>query len=432
MTAATVATLGFLLFAWALVSGTLARHNVTGPLVFTAVGYLLGNSDWGVLTIDVDTSVIHTVAEATLALVLFSDAARINSTELRRELGLPVRLLAVALPLTLLGGTLLAGLLFGGLSGGVALLLGAALAPTDAALSAPIIEDDRIPMRLRRALNVESGLNDGIVTPVVTVALAAAVAALAGAVQSESFEVTAALRELGVGAAVGLVAGGLGARVFNLAVRGDWMASGGRRLASFGLAVVAFTVTLALEGNGFIAAFVAGLAFGAGLDRSRSDLEESAELPELGGELLGLVVWFLFGAALVPLALGSLDAAMVLYAVLSLTVVRMVPVALSLVRSGLDHTSILFMAWFGPRGLASVVFALLAVEELGEGSAVTDRAIGAIVLTVLLSVVLHGVTAGPGGRRYVQHAQRVAAGAASGAAPRARRLSLRARGASNP
>ena len=430
MTAATVATLGFLLFAWALVSGTLARHNVTGPLVFTAVGYLLGNSDWGVLTIDVDTSVIHTVAEATLALVLFSDAARINSTELRRELGLPVRLLAVALPLTLLGGTLLAGLLFGGLSGGVALLLGAALAPTDAALSAPIIEDDRIPMRLRRALNVESGLNDGIVTPVVTVALAAAVAALAGAVQSESFEVTAALRELGVGAAVGLVAGGFGARVFNLAVRGDWMASGGRRLASFGLAVVAFTVTLALEGNGFIAAFVAGLAFGAGLDRSRSDLEESAELPELGGELLGLVVWFLFGAALVPLALGSLDAAMVLYAVLSLTVVRMVPVALSLVRSGLDHTSILFMAWFGPRGLASVVFALLAVEELGEGSAVTDRAIGAIVLTVLLSVVLHGVTAGPGGRRYVQHAQRVAA--ASGAAPRARRLSLRARGASNP
>ena len=430
MTAATVATLGFLLFAWALVSGTLARHNVTGPLVFTAVGYLLGNSDWGVLTIDVDTSVIHTVAEATLALVLFSDAARINSTELRRELGLPVRLLAVALPLTLLGGTLLAGLLFGGLSGGVALLLGAALAPTDAALSAPIIEDDRIPMRLRRALNVESGLNDGIVTPVVTVALAAAVAALAGAVQSESFEVTAALRELGVGAAVGLVAGGFGARVFNLAVRGDWMASGGRRLASFGLAVVAFTVTLALEGNGFIAAFVAGLAFGAGLDRSRSDLEESAELPELGGELLGLVVWFLFGAALVPLALGSLDAAMVLYAVLSLTVVRMVPVALSLVRSGLDHTSILFMAWFGPRGLASVVFALLAVEELGEGSAVTDRAIGAIVLTVLLSVVLHGVTAGPGGRRYVQHAQRVAA--ASGAAPRARRLSLRARSASNP
>lgn len=430
MTAATVATLGFLLFAWALVSGTLARHNVTGPLVFTAVGYLLGNSDWGVLTIDVDTSVIHTVAEATLALVLFSDAARINSTELRRELGLPVRLLAVALPLTLLGGTLLAGLLFGGLSGGVALLLGAALAPTDAALSAPIIEDDRIPMRLRRALNVESGLNDGIVTPVVTVALAAAVAALAGAVQSESFEVTAALRELGVGAAVGLVAGGFGARVFNLAVRGDWMASGGRRLASFGLAVVAFTVTLALEGNGFIAAFVAGLAFGAGLDRSRSDLEESAELPELGGELLGLVVWFLFGAALVPLALGSLDAAMVLYAVLSLTVVRMVPVALSLVRSGLDHTSILFMAWFGPRGLASVVFALLAVEELGEGSAVTDRASGAIVLTVLLSVVLHGVTAGPGGRRYVQHAQRVAA--ASGAAPRARRLSLRARSASNP
>ena len=133
MTAATVAALGLLLFGWAVLSGALARHNVTGPLVFTAAGYLLGNTDWGVLTIDVDTSVIHGVAEATLALVLFSDAARVNGGELRRDLGPPVRLLAVGLPLTILAGTLLAGVVFGGLAGGVALLVGASLAPTDAA-----------------------------------------------------------------------------------------------------------------------------------------------------------------------------------------------------------------------------------------------------------------------------------------------------------
>lgn len=423
MTSAAVAVIGLLLFGWAMVSGALARHNVTGPLLFTVVGYLLGNGDWGLLDVDINTSVIHGIAEAALALVLFSDAARVNSGELRRDLGLPVRLLAVGLPLSILGGTLLAGLLFGGLAGGVALLVGAALAPTDAALSAQVIEDDRIPLRLRRALNVESGLNDGIATPLVSVALAAAAATLVGADHSESWQVTAAIRELGVGALVGAGLGVGGAFAINVSARHDWIASGGRRLAAFALAATSFTLASAVHGNGFIAVFLAGLAYGAALDRERTDLHRSAELPELGGELLGLIVWFLFGAALVPLAFASLDGAMVLYALLSLTVVRMLPVAVASLRSGLDWVSIAFVAWFGPRGLASVVFAVLAVEELGEGSAVTDRAIGAIVLTVLLSVALHGITAGPGGRAYVRREQRTAPEPA--AAPRARRVWLR-------
>ena len=423
MTSATVAVIGLLLFGWAMVSGALARHNVTGPLLFTVVGYLLGNGDWGLLDIDIDTSVIHGVAEAALALVLFSDAARINGGELRRDLGLPVRLLAVGLPLSILAGTLLAGLLFGGLAGGVALLLGAALAPTDAALSAQVIEDDRIPLRLRRALNVESGLNDGIATPLVSVALAAAAATLAGAPHSVSWEVTAAIRELGVGALVGAGLGIGGALAINVSARRQWIAPGGRRLAAFAMAATSFTLAGALHGNGFIAAFAAGLAYGAVLDRARTDLDRSAELPELGGELLGLVVWFLFGAALVPLAFSAFDGVMVAYALLSLTLVRMVPVAIASLRSGLDGASVAFVAWFGPRGLASVVFAVLAVEELGEGSAVTDRAIGAIVLTVLLSVALHGITAGPGGQAYVRREQRASTETAP--EPRARRVWLR-------
>ncbi len=423
MTAATVAALGALIFGWAVLSGALARHNVTGPLVFTAAGYLLGNGDWGVLTIDVDNAVIHGVAEAALALVLFSDASRINSAKLRRDLGVPLRLLAIGLPLTILAGTLLAGVAFGGLAGGVALLVGASLAPTDAALSAAVIEDDRVPLRLRRALNVESGLNDGIATPVVTLGLAAASATLVGATQTDGYQLTSAARELGSGAIVGAAAGLLGALAVNRAAQRDWVAPGGRRLAAFGLAVAAFTLARAVEGNGFIAAFVAGLAFGALLDRAHTDLEESAELPELGGELLGLVVWFLFGAALVPVAVSAVDVSMGLYAVASLTVVRMLPVAVALVRSGLDRNSVVFLAWFGPRGLASVVFAVLALEELGEGNAVTDRAIGAIVLTVLLSVILHGVTAGPGARAYVRHEHQVAEPPLE--APRARRLYFR-------
>ncbi|MCB1004180.1 MAG: cation:proton antiporter [Acidimicrobiales bacterium] len=417
MTAATVAVIGLLLFAWAVVSGALARHNVTGPLAFTAAGYLLGNGDWGVVAVDVDTSVIHLVAEATLALVLFSDAARINSQKLRHDLGLPVRLLAIGLPLSILGGLGLASVLFGGLPVGLALLVGAALAPTDAALSASVIEDERVPLRLRRALNVESGLNDGIATPVVSVALAAAIGAVAGG-STESYDIQAALREIGSGGLLGAAIGIGGAAALNATARRGWIGASGRYLAAFGLAVTAFAAALAVDGNGFIAAFVAGLAYGAVVDRGRTDLDRSDELPELGGELMGLVVWFLFGAALVPLAIEAADPTMVVYALLSLTVVRMVPVALSLWGSGLDAAGVAFVAWFGPRGLASVVFAVLAVEELEGVVDGSDRAVGAIVLTVLSSVVLHGVTARPGGRAY---ARREAEPGRDPVAPRARR-----------
>jgi NhaP-type Na+/H+ or K+/H+ antiporter len=299
------------------------------------------------------------------------------------------------------GGLLAAGLL-DDLPWALAGFLGAALAPTDAALSVQVINDERIPMRPRRALNVESGLNDGIATPIVTVMLAVAASQLGIASEGESVEAGAALRELGAGVVVGLVLGYGGAKLITWAARHTWIVAGGRRLATLGVAISAFAVALAIDGNGFIAAFVAGIAFGARLDDDVADIERVGELPELGGELLGLVVWFLFGATLIPVALEHLDAPIVAYALASLTIVRMLPVALCMARSGLDRPSVLFIAWFGPRGLASVVFALLAIEELGETSPLANQAVAAVALTVLLSVVLHGVTAGPGGRRYVQ------------------------------
>ena len=220
-----------------------------------------------------------------------------------------------------------------------------------------------------------------------------------------SFEAGAALRELGGGIVAGVVVGVGGAVLVSTATRRGWIITGGRRLATLAVAVAAFAVALAFDANGFIAAFVAGIAFGAMLDGSVVDLEEAVELPELGGELLALVVWFLFGATLVPLAFEELDGSSIVYALASLTIIRMLPVALSLVRSGLDRPSVLFIGWFGPRGLASVVFAMLAVEELGETSPEVGRAVAAVALTVLLSVVLHGITARSGGLRYVRSEQ---------------------------
>jgi sodium/hydrogen antiporter len=389
-----------LLFGWAVVSGALARRNVTGPLVFAAAGYVIGNPDWGPLPVNVAAESVHVIAEVTLALVLFSDAVRVNIRELRRDVALPARLLGIGLPLSVIAGAIVASVLLG-LPWALGGFVGAALAPTDAALSAQVINDRRIPVRIRRALNVESGLNDGIVTPIVTVTLAIAATQIGVVSESASFEFGSALRELAVGLVVGAAIGTGGASLLTVAARRGWIVEGGRRLAMLALALGAFAIALALDGNGFIAAFVGGVAAGALLNPDAVPVERSSELPELGGELLALVVWFLFGATLIPIALDHVDLPMVAYAVLSLTVVRMLPVALSIIGTHIDSPTAAFIGWFGPRGLASVVFALIAIEDLGEGSSDAAVAVGTVALTIALSVLLHGITAGPGGRRYL-------------------------------
>jgi len=402
VTEATFAVLALLILAWAVTSDLLARVNITGPLVFAVAGYVLGNPDWGPLSVDVDAPAIHMLAELTLALLLFSDAARVNLSRLKRDVYLPGRLLGIGLPLSVILGSLLAAWFFDDFSWALAGFIGATLAPTDAALSAQVINDQRIPMRLRRALNVESGLNDGIVTPIVTFTLAVTASQLGIAEHGDgSTHGSGALFELVAGVIVGLAVGLGSARLITFGSRRHWISPGARQLGTLAAALSSLTLAIAFSGNGFIAAFVAGIAFRAGLDEDLVQADNAVELPELLGEVLALAVWFLFGAALVPIAFHNVDVAFVAYAVLSLTVVRIVPVFLSLIGTGLDRRTVLFVGWFGPRGLASVVFALLAVEQLGE-TPLVERAVAAVSLTVLLSVALHGISAGPLGRRYVR------------------------------
>jgi NhaP-type Na+/H+ or K+/H+ antiporter len=258
---------------------------------------------------------------------------------------------------------------------------------------------------LRRALNVESGLNDGIATPIVVFTLAVIASDLG--LEGHGHEgAGGALLELALGVFVGLAVGLVSAILIAFGSRRKWIVAGGRRLATLAAALTSFALAVALDGNGFIAAFVAGIAFGAGLPADVVDVEEVGELPELMGELLALAVWFFFGAALLPLALDHLSVSTLAYALLSLTLIRMIPVALSLVGTGLDRPTVLFVGWFGPRGLASVVFALLAVEELGE-SPLVGQAVAVVALTVLLSVALHGVSAGPLGSRYLREEEQL-------------------------
>jgi NhaP-type Na+/H+ or K+/H+ antiporter len=404
VTEATFAVLSLLVVGWAVTSKLLSRANISGPLLFTAAGYLLANPDWGAFSVTYDAPAIHVVAEVTLALLLFADASRVSLAKLRRDMRFPVRLLGIGLPGSVVLGSLLAAWLLDDVSWALAGFVGATLAPTDAALSAQVINDQRIPMRIRRVLNVESGLNDGIVTPIVVFTLAMAATEL-GLEGQQHAGGGAALLDVAIGVGVGIAVGWGTAALIAIGTRRRWIVEGGRRLATLGAAFGSFALATGLGGNGFIAAFVAGVAFGAGWRDESIAVEEVGELPELLGELLAFIVWFLFGAVLVPVAFDQLDLAVLGYALLSLTLVRMLPVALSLLRSGLDRETVLFIGWFGPRGLASVVFALLAVEELGE-TPVVAPSVAAVSLTVLLSVVLHGVTAGPLGSAYVRRQAR--------------------------
>jgi NhaP-type Na+/H+ or K+/H+ antiporter len=390
MSASDLAIVAAVVFAWGTLSSRLERFDVTAPIIFVLAGLLLTHGPLAVLGYAPSPELVKALAEITLVLVLFSDASRVRLRDLRADVGLCLRLLGIGLPLTIGLGVLLALALFNGMSIWLALLVGAALAPTDAALGAGVMVNPAVPARIRRLLNVESGLNDGIATPVVVVAIAGA----ATAEHAASVGPGAAAAELALGVLVGAGTGGAGGFIVHVARRRGWAEAGFAGSAVLALAVCAYACALALHGNGFIAAFTGGLAYGA---TSGKGGERLVPYVEETGALVSLLVWLAFGAIAVVPAFEGLTWQRVLYAALSLTVIRMVPVALALAGRRLGRAAVAFVGWFGPRGLASVVFALLALEDLGQPA---EPAVSVIAFTVLLSVVAHGLTANPLAQRY--------------------------------
>lgn len=377
------------IFVWGTVSSRLERADLTAPIVFVVIGGLLTVTD----LVDGPSApeTLKPLVELTLVWVLFSDAARVPLSEVRRDLGSYARLLGVGLPLTILAGWGLATWLFPDLGIWLALLVAAALAPTDAALGVPVVTNPIVPSRVRRLITVESGLNDGIATPVVMLALAGAASAEGVA---DAPGLGEALVELLVGALIGGAVGGAGGWLMRATRRRGWAAEDFTGIAVLALALAAYAGALTAESNGFVAAFCGGMAFGAMAGRQVPT--KLAFLEQTSG-LVSLLVWLAFGAIALPIMVDAIDLTLVLYAVLSLTLVRMVPVALATLGAGLDRKTILFVGWFGPRGLASLVFALLALEELGADA---DEAVAVIAVTVFLSVLAHGLSAAPLAARY--------------------------------
>ena len=381
------------LFFYALVSGRLSGTIITAPLVFTIFGFVIGAGGLGIARLDIGHSAIHLIAEFTLMLVLFTDASRIDIRTVRRDHNLPARMLIIGLPLTIVAGAIVASQLFPAFSFWEAALLAALLAPTDAALGQAVLSAEVVPARIRQAINIESGLNDGIALPAVLLfaALASAEQVTSGA--GEWFRFIAI--QLTLGPLTGVVIGFAGARLLDSAAEHRWANTSFQGIGILSLAVLTYVSAELIGGNGFIAAFIGGMVFG---NTVRHPCTFLFEFMESEGQLLMLITFLIFGAALLPQGIAHFNLAYVVYAALSLTVIRMLPIAASLVGTGLRLPTQSFLGWFGPRGLASILFVLLILEE----SEIQHREalLSITIVTVALSTLLHGVSAAPFARLY--------------------------------
>ncbi len=388
-----LAIIAIAVYLYSLVSARLRSSPISGALVFLILGVLLGPAVLGWLSIRPTSENLKVIAELTLSLILFTDAANANLSVLRRNTRLPVRLLALGLPLTILLGVVVGAVLFPDLQLVEVAILSVVLAPTDAALGQPVVSNPLVPAAIREDLSVESGLNDGICVPLLLALLAMAGQAVPG---GETLSLLGVLfvQQLGLGLL-------LGGTITFAAVWGrdrcrerSWISDDWQPLLAIALPFTCFAVAQELGGSGFIACFTGGLLYGALTGRSKAEELVAAEAT---GESLSLVTWVAFGSASAVVAISQLTWSTLAYAVLSLTVVRMVPVALVMGGMGRDLPTKLFVGWFGPRGLASIVFAVLVLDAaLPHGRQI----VSVVTFTILLSILAHGLSASPLAGRY--------------------------------
>lgn len=374
----------------------LGHYSITMPMVFVAIGALTGVHALGWITFSLTASEVELFIEATLALLLFGDAATLHFRDVELDASLPGRLLGIGMPLIILLGALVAYLLSPAEGIGFAFLVAVILAPTDAALGLQIFNNPRIPVRIRRALNVESGLNDGIASPIVTLFIALT---LEEAGTTQGPWLVPALIQIAIGLGVGVLLGWVGGWLFNTSSEKEWTSESARQIGNPALALLIFIGAKYLGGNGFVAVFIAGILFGHFTHHLH---HEATEFTEVSGTIFSLFVWTIFGATMVIPLLQNFNLTAFIYAVLSLTLIRMLPVAISMMRTHLRLDTLLMMGWFGPRGLASVVFMILAYESAREVQASPDLLLTMAGWTIFLSVMLHGVSALPLANLYAK------------------------------
>jgi NhaP-type Na+/H+ or K+/H+ antiporter len=383
-----LAILALFVFLYSAISGRLERTPFSGALIYTAFGLIFGPLCLDFLELEVDAELVRTLAELTLALLLYSDAANTNLGELRKTFRVPQRMLLIGLPLTILLGFGTGVVLFKGLGLLEIAVLATMLAPTDAALGKAVVSNKVVPSNIRASLNVESGLNDGICVPILFLFLALITqAGTEGGTTLLAFKLVA--EEIGIGAGVGVVLTLLGRKTLRVCNDREWITDTWKQLCVPALALACFTLAQSIHGSGFIACFVGGLVFARVDKKYKPGLLHAAEGT---GDTLALLTWVVFGVGVVGRRLEFLSWEIVLYSVLSLTVIRMLPVFLVLIGMGLRTDEKLFLGWFGPRGLASIVFAVIVFNENLPGETTISTT---VVCTVILSIIAHGISANP-------------------------------------
>ena len=373
---------------YSAVAGGVERTWISGAIIFTAFGLLIGPVGLDLISFKADREAIRTLAELTLALVLFTDAAGSDLGVLKKFEKLPIRLLLVGLPLTILLGFGVGVFFFQQLSLFEVALLATMLAPTDAALGKAVVSNETVPNAVRQGLNVESGLNDGICVPILFLFLALATGQVdEGGHWQLAMKLVA--EEIGIGLAVGLLLTGMAVWLLKIAKRQQWLTDIWIQVPIVALALACFAAAQFIGGSGFIAAFSGGLLFGALAKEYREDFLRAAEGT---GDVMALITWVIFGVAVVSKAMGNFSWVVVLYAILSLTLIRMLPVFFSLTGLRVNTEGKLFIGWFGPRGLASVVFAVIVMNANLPNEGVLAMT---VVCTVIFSIILHGISANP-------------------------------------
>jgi NhaP-type Na+/H+ or K+/H+ antiporter len=383
-----LAVLALFIFCYSLVAGRVERAAASGPIVFVIAGLLMGPLGLGWFDGDVSNTELRVLADLTLALILFIDAANADLAILKRQFRIPSRMLLFGLPGVIFLGTIIAALLFDTLSLFEAAILGTVLAATDAALGKAVVTNKAVPTQIREGLNIESGLNDGLCVPILLVFIALT---LGSGTEGGSTMLALKLvtKEIGIGLIVGLGLTAVGTWALRWCRDKGWVTEIWKQVTVVALAIACFSVAQSLHGSGYIAAFTGGLLFGFMAKEATHRLVLAAEGT---GETLALMTWFVFGTAVIGQSIEYFTWEMLVYALLSLTVIRILPIFLSLSGTGESTASKLFLGWFGPRGLASIVFAIIVINKGVPGGKFIAMV---VVLTVFLSLVAHGVSANP-------------------------------------
>lgn len=383
-----IGLLAGIVFLYTLIAKRVENSVISGPMIYVTLGLILGPIGFGLIGNNAQASSTRLLIDITLALILFSDAAHSNFTVLKKKLVYPARMLLLGLPVSIFFGFIVAAVMFSQLSYLEAAILATMLAATDAALGKAVITNEQVPAAVREGLNVESGLNDGLCVPILLLLIA-----MASSGEHEHLDglsgLTIFAKELGIGAVVGLSMAYLGAKLLLWSHNKNWLSEVWCQLTVAAMALCSLGLAQAMEGSGYIAAFSGGLLFGHLMKRRTHKLVLTTESL---AELLAMLTWIFFGAAVVSSVYTDFSISMVLYAIISLTLIRMLPVFLCFTGTKVPTQHRLFMGWFGPRGLASIVFAMIVIDaNLPNSKFIALTA----ACTVILSLVLHGVTAKP-------------------------------------